>query len=89
MERGLLSSLLNNELPGSDDVEEIEASARYFVDQAGLHVHSLFLSSTEGRYTTVVNVASILQKNRLITIREGSIEDLSIITSSSQTRSSK
>lgn len=77
-ERGLLSSLLNIELPGSDDVEEIEASARYFVDQAGLHVHSLFLSPTEGRHTTV-NVASILQKNRLITIREGSIADFRLL----------
>lgn len=77
-ERGLLSNLLNIELPGSDDVEEIEASARYFVDQAGLHVHSLFLSPTEGRHTTV-NVAFILQENRLITIREGSIADFRLL----------
>lgn len=77
-ERQLLSSLLRIELPESDDVEEIEASARCFVDQAGIHVHSLFLSPSEGRHTTVT-VASILQQRRLITIREGTIADFRLL----------
>lgn len=77
-ERELLSTLLSVELPESDDVEEIEASARCFVDQAGIHVHSLFLSPQEGRHSTVT-VACILQPERLITIREGDIADFRLL----------
>lgn len=77
-QRHLLSKSLNIQIPGANDVEEIEASSRYFVDHEGLHVHSLFLSPTEGRHTTV-NIASILQKDKLITIREGSIADFRLL----------
>jgi len=73
-EKALLQSLLHTELPESDDVEEIEASARCFEDAVGIHVHSLFLSQSEGRHHTV-SVAFILNKDRLITIREGEIAD--------------
>lgn len=73
-ERELLQSLIQTELPASDDVEEIEASARSFVDQAGIHVHTLFVSSSEGRHVTE-SVAFILQPTRLITIREKELAD--------------
>lgn len=78
MERAQLQALLRTELPETDDVEEIEASARCFVDQAGIHVHALFLAQTEGRPYTV-SVAFILQKNRLITIREGDLADFRLL----------
>lgn len=77
-ERGLLQSLLHTDLPDYDDVEEIETSARCFVDQAGIHVHSMFLSQAEGRHSTV-SVACILQSNRLITIREGDLPDFRLL----------
>ncbi|WP_353614244.1 magnesium/cobalt transporter CorA [Mangrovibacter phragmitis] len=77
-ERALLQHMLRTELPESDEVEEIEASARCFVDQAGIHVHSLFLAQSEGRHTTV-SVACILQKNCLITIREGDLADFRLL----------
>ncbi|MGV3001213.1 magnesium/cobalt transporter CorA [Vibrio sp.] len=77
-DRQFLSQQLGIRIPGTNDVEEIEASSRYFVDHEGLHVHSLFLSPSEGRHTTV-NIASILQKDRLITIREGSIADFRLL----------
>lgn len=77
-ERELLQSLLRIDLPESDDVEEIEASARCFVDQAGLHVHSLFLAPHEGRYDTV-SVACILQTKRLITIRDDDTADFRLL----------
>lgn len=73
-ERELISGLLRIDLPESDEVNEIEDSARYFIDSAGLHVHSLYLSPSEGRYTTET-VAFILQTNRLISIREADIVD--------------
>lgn len=77
-ERTLLQSLLHTDLPDYDDVEEIEASARCFVDQAGIHVHAMFLAQVEGRHSTV-SVACILQNNRLITIREGDLSDFRLL----------
>lgn len=77
-ERALLQHMLRTELPESDEVEEIEASARCFVDQAGVHVHSLFLALSEGRHNTV-SVACILQKERLITIREEDLADFRLL----------
>ncbi|MBJ7553844.1 magnesium/cobalt transporter CorA [Marinomonas spartinae] len=77
-ERLQLQAILSTDLPESDDVEEIEASARCFVDQAGIHVHSLFLNQTEGRHKTST-VACILQNDRLITIRESEVADFRLL----------
>lgn len=77
-EKTLLQNLLRTDLPEIDDVAEIEASARCFEDQAGIHVHSLFLTQSGNRYNTV-SVACILQQERLITIRECSLADLRLL----------
>ncbi len=78
-EREELNTFLRAELPESEDVEEIEFSARYFQDSAGVHVHSLFLAPGEsGRYSTVT-VAFILQDKRLITLREDDIADFRLL----------
>jgi magnesium transporter len=77
-ERQVLRALLRSEVPESDEVEEIEASARCFVDQSGIHVHSLFLIQEEGRYSTV-SIACILQNERLITVREGEVADFRLL----------
>ena len=77
-ERELLEHLLRTELPESDDVDEIEASARYFIDSAGVHIHSLFLSQSEGRHDTST-VAFILQPQRLITVRDSELADFRLM----------
>ena len=77
-ERNQLQAFLHAELPESDDVEEIESSARYFTDHTGIHVRSLFLSFTDGRHDTAT-VAFILQNERLITLREGSLADFRLL----------
>lgn len=77
-ERDELEAFLSTELPESDDVEEIESSARYFVDAAGIHVHSLFLAQSEGRHHTVTT-AFILQKDRLFTLREEELADFRLL----------
>lgn len=77
-ERDELEQYLRTELPESDDVEEIEASARYFVDNAGAHVHTLFLGQSEGRHVSV-NVAFILQPDRLISLREEDSPDFRLL----------
>ncbi|WP_111497394.1 magnesium/cobalt transporter CorA [Marinobacter bohaiensis] len=77
-ERPLLEKLLSTDVPELDEMEEIEASARCFVDQAGIHVHSLFLTQSEGRHVTI-SVACILQRGRLITIREDDVADFRLM----------
>jgi len=77
-ERDRLEALLHTELPESDDVEEIESSARYFTDASGIHVHSLFLTQSEGRMDTTT-VAFILQPERLITVRECELADFRLL----------
>ncbi len=77
-ERKLLEKLVHDELPETEDIDEIEASARFFVDPAGVHVHSLFLGQKDGRHTTS-SVACILQKNRLITIRDDELADFRLM----------
>src|SRR5688572_32085281 len=74
----LLEQLLHTEVPELDEVEEIEDSARCFVDTAGIHIHALFLTQSEGRHNTVT-VACILQKDRLLTIREGDPADFRLL----------
>jgi len=78
-EREELNTFLRAELPESDDVEEIEFSARYFQDNSGIHVHSLFLVPGEsGRHSTAT-VAFILQDKRLITVREDDQADFRLL----------
>ncbi|MFN3785980.1 MAG: CorA family divalent cation transporter, partial [Thiothrix sp.] len=77
-ERDHLELLLHTELPESDDVEEIESSARYFTDGSGIHVHSLFITQSEGRLDTTT-VAFILQPERLITVREEELADFRLL----------
>ena len=77
-ERDLLEQLLRTELPESDDVDEIESSARFFVDSAGVHVHSLYLTQSEGRHDTAT-AAFILQPQRLITVRDSELADFRLI----------
>lgn len=77
-ERAQIERIINAELPDVDDVEEIEASARFFEDQQGLHIHSLFLAQEEGRHITST-VAFILQPQRLITFREEELADFRLL----------
>lgn len=77
-EREALNIFLGEKLPATHDVEEIESSARYFVDTDGIHVHSLFLSQSEGRHGTTT-VAFILQEGRLITLRDGDLADFRLL----------
>src|SRR5690606_8679885 len=67
--RGSGMRLYKQEIPESEEVEEIEASARYFKDEQGLHIHSLFLYNTEGRSRNGT-VACTVTKDRLFTTRD-------------------
>lgn len=71
-ERELMESLHSQPLPDAEDVEEIEASARSYQDEAGLHVHSLFLHKYDDRHRNS-SVAFTLTDTQLITLREREI----------------
>lgn len=68
-EREQVEAFYRQGLPDVEDVEEIEASARYYEDQDGLHVHSLFLQDIDGRPVST-SVAFIVSGGRLITLHE-------------------
>ena len=68
-EREQVEALYRQDLPDAEDVEEIEASARYYEDQDGLHVHSLFLQDIDARPVSTT-VAFIVSGGRLITLHE-------------------
>lgn len=56
-------------LPDSEDMKEIEATARFFKDDDGLHIHSFFLHDFDDAPANVT-VAFILKDGRLFTIHE-------------------
>ena len=71
-ERNMVTAGAQQELPGKEDVEEIEASARSYENESGLHIHSLFLHDVEGRPHNT-SVAFTLSGDRLFTLREREI----------------
>jgi len=52
-ERNSISQVYGVRLPDSDDMQEIEATARFFKDEDGLHIHSFFLDDFAETPTTV------------------------------------
>lgn len=68
-ERELVQGLSRRELPDASDVEELEASARSYLDENGLHVSSFFLVDHEDRVRNL-SVAFIVNNNCLVTLHE-------------------
>ncbi|MEX0899733.1 MAG: magnesium/cobalt transporter CorA [Gammaproteobacteria bacterium] len=56
----------------------IEASARCFVDDHGLHLRSAFMTEHGGRHT-LETVACLLQPERLVTVRPGRLRDFQLL----------
>ncbi|RAU16751.1 magnesium and cobalt transport protein CorA [Nitrincola tibetensis] len=77
-ERSLVDQLHPNSLPEADEVEEIEASARYFLEGQDLHVHSLFLYQSEGRHKTAT-VAFTLKPDVLLSVRDVDLADFRLL----------
>ncbi len=77
-ERWLVESLYPESLPDAHEVEEIESSARYFIEGSDIHVHSLFLYQSEGRHQTCT-VAFTLKKDRLLSIRDTELADFRLM----------
>ena len=56
----------------------VEASARCYVDDNGLHLRSAFVTEHGGRHT-VETVACLLQPERLVTVRPGRLRDFQLL----------
>ena len=51
-------------------MEDIEASARFFEDEDGLHLHSFFYCEDEENYADLASVAFTIRDGRLFTLRD-------------------
>ncbi|MCK8047350.1 MULTISPECIES: magnesium/cobalt transporter CorA [Shewanella] len=74
-EREWLSRFSVEDVPDEEDINEIEASARFYQNSDGLHINSLF-PQRAGQDVKGVNVSFNLRKNFLLTIRD---EDVGLI----------
>ncbi|KFZ36456.1 magnesium transporter [Shewanella mangrovi] len=74
-ERDWLAKYSVEEVPDEEDINEIEASARFYQNSDGLHINSLFPQRV-GQDVRGVNVSFNLRTNFLLTIRE---EDVGLI----------
>lgn len=69
-ERELLLTEFNQDLATDVELEDIEASARFFEDENGLHIHSFFFYSDKESRANNETVAFTVHRNRLFTLRE-------------------
>lgn len=69
-ERKIIKSKLNQNLANKLELEDIEASARFFENEEGLHVHSFFFYSDSEDHVGNTTVAFTVNNNRLYTLRE-------------------
>jgi magnesium transporter len=77
-ERALVDSRYGEVVPDTDDREELAASSRYFTDEDGIHVHSLFMFRGEGRSRNGT-VAFTLGADRLVTSRDHEMPDFRLL----------
>ncbi|KGQ30783.1 magnesium transporter CorA [Gallibacterium genomosp. 2] len=69
-EREMLQKGLGQSLASYLELEDIEASARFFEDEDGLHLHSFFYCEDEDDYADIATVAFTLRDGRLFSLRD-------------------
>ncbi|PJG85506.1 magnesium/cobalt transporter CorA [Conservatibacter flavescens] len=69
-DREVLQEALGQNLASYLELEDIEASARFFEDEDGLHLHSFFYCEDEENYADIATVAFTLRDGRLFTLRD-------------------
>ncbi|MDG6895513.1 magnesium/cobalt transporter CorA [Volucribacter amazonae] len=69
-ERNIVQEGLGQSLASYLELEDIEASARFFEDDDGLHLHSFFYCEDEDDYADIATVAFTLRDGRLFTLRD-------------------
>ncbi|HDL5698962.1 TPA: magnesium/cobalt transporter CorA [Mannheimia haemolytica] len=69
-ERTVLENRLDQTLAEERELEDIEASARFFEDEDGLHLHSFFYCLDDDDYADIATVAFTIRDGRLFTLRD-------------------
>ncbi|QJC34496.1 magnesium/cobalt transporter CorA [Enterobacteriaceae endosymbiont of Donacia crassipes] len=69
-ERKQIYYLLKQNLATRPELEDIEASARFFENKEGLHIHSFFFYKKKNKHVGTTTVAFTIKNNRLYTLRE-------------------
>ncbi|QLB19759.1 magnesium/cobalt transporter CorA [Mannheimia granulomatis] len=69
-ERTVLENRLDQTLAEEHELEDLEASARFFEDEDGLHLHSFFYCLDEKDYADIATVAFTIRDGRLFTLRD-------------------
>lgn len=69
-EREVLQQGLGQSLASYLELEDLEASARFFEDEDGLHLHSFFYCEGDDDYAAISTVAFTLRDGRLFTLRD-------------------
>lgn len=69
-ERSVLESRLDQTLAEEHELEDLEASARFFEDEDGLHMHSFFYCLDDDDYADIATVGFTIRDGRLFSLRE-------------------
>ncbi len=69
-ERDYVQEELGQSLATRPELEDIEASARFFEDEDGLHIHSFFFFEDADDHAGNATVAFTIRNDRLFTLRE-------------------
>ncbi|MFA9489057.1 MULTISPECIES: magnesium/cobalt transporter CorA [unclassified Mannheimia] len=69
-ERSVLETRLDQTLAEERELEDLEASARFFEDEDGLHLHSFFYCLDDDDYADIATVAFTIRDGRLFTLRD-------------------
>ncbi|MFC6276595.1 magnesium/cobalt transporter CorA [Psittacicella hinzii] len=68
-DRHFIEQTLNINFASKLELEDIEASARFFEDEYGLHLHSFFFYEDEDEYADLETVAFTIKNEQLYSIR--------------------
>lgn len=74
-ERELVQSVFPLELPEDEELRDLEASARYYQDQHGVHIRSTFVQTVD-EAASIVTMSFSLHQGRLLTVHD---DDLSLL----------
>ncbi|MDH2924247.1 magnesium transporter [Nicoletella semolina] len=69
-ERSVLENRLDQTLAEEHELDDLEASARFFEDEDGLHLHSFFYCVDDDDYADIATVGFTVRDGRLFTLRD-------------------
>ena len=76
-DRAIVEALMPSHVPAREEVEQIEPSTRCFIDDAGIHMRSLYMEQRSGESARrMTSVACIVGMERVVTIRYEAITEI-------------